>query len=256
MLKKMPVNSATSTATITSVSSVSSTTVISSSKTTTISSNSGSSPSTAAEEPASKTSTVLSSVSTTHTSSVSATSKTSTVTTSMSFTPTTVVNSASGSGKNGDSTPVSALTESSSKPYVITNLLEVCRDTTPEFRDQACDPPSSLILIILSIMILQNLKWLQFYHLLSLEWLPAVPLFRRSPSRGLKTQKSAGKKNIKALLFVCLAPRGPRFFCLLTNLTRTTDSAKRQRLLVVQKKVGAISLEYLTNSYLSSNSLV
>ncbi|RMX55508.1 hypothetical protein pdam_00024122, partial [Pocillopora damicornis] len=124
ILKKMPVNSATSTATITSVSSVSSTTVISYSKSTTISSNSGSSPSTAAEEPASKTSTVLSSVSTTHTSSVSATSKTSTVTTSMSFTPTTVVNSASGSGKNGDSTPVSALTESSSKPSVITNLLE------------------------------------------------------------------------------------------------------------------------------------
>ncbi|KAL9954783.1 hypothetical protein ACROYT_G042360 [Oculina patagonica] len=150
ILKKLPTSTtaantttATSTTVTTSVSSTSSTTVTVASRINTVAT-SVLSTSTTAVTVTSKTNTVATSVSSTPTSSVTAVSKTNTVSTSVSstpnttviaasktnvatsvsFTPNTAVTAASSASKDGDSTPVSSLTESSSKPAVITNLLE------------------------------------------------------------------------------------------------------------------------------------
>ena len=131
ILRKMPTtttasstNTVTSTSITTVVSSHSAATVTETSKTsilftptTTV---------TAAATAASKASIVTTSVSSTHTSAVTEGSKTNAVATSVSLsTPTPAVAAASTAAKGRDSTPVSSLADSSSKPAVITNLLEV-----------------------------------------------------------------------------------------------------------------------------------
>lgn len=118
-------NTVTSTSITTSVSSYSATSVTVTSKTNTVATSVSFTPTTTVTA-ASKANIVATSVSSTPTSAVTAGSKTNTVDTSVSFTtPTIAVAAASNAGKDGDSTPVSSLTDSNSKPTVITNLLEV-----------------------------------------------------------------------------------------------------------------------------------